>query len=246
MRLSALVIIVACAGCGAPEATPTVDETASAIRREANPNPALYEKDARPYGRSIEHWSERLWAYIYAQPFATNPFFDTSGANCGSGQEGPVWFLPSVPGATLGTTVTRSCTIPRHRSIILQLASAMNDFPCPDPNFKPAPGQSLYDFLISPISPGIDGVTGFTATLDGAPLADVLDYRFTSDDVFFFRGDPTLEQWDSCVTTHRQEAVSDGYYLMFKPLSPGAHQIVVHGQDMEGTQITLTESLTID
>ena len=129
-----------------------------------------------------------------------------------------------------------------------QLAAGVGDerLSLPDPNFQPAPGQSLYDFLISPISPGIDAVTGFTATLDGVQLDDVLDYRHTSKNVFHFKGDPTMEQWDTCVTTHRQEAVQDGYYLMFKPLSPGAHQIVVHGQDMEGTQITLTENLTID
>ena len=127
----------------------------------------------------------------------------------------------------------------------LQLASIVNDYPCPDPNFKPAPGQSLYDFLAEGIAPLIDKVDDFNVTLDGAPIHDVLHYRLTSEDLFHFQGDPSLQQYDSCITGRRQPAVADGYYLMFKPLAPGAHTIVVHGQDMHGTLVTLTEELTI-
>lgn len=250
MRSLSGLIVVACVACGAQEATPATQshKSSSSLHAErANPNPALFEKDARPYGRTVEHWSEQLWAYIYAQPFDHNPFLDSTGADCAIGQEGPVWFLPAVPGSSLGNAVTRSCTIPRHRAIILQLSSTMNDFPCPDPTFKPAPGQSLYSFLIGAITPLIDKVSGFAVTLDGVEIKDVLGYRFTSDDLFYFKGDPSMEQnFDSCVTGKRQPAVSDGIYLMFKPLAPGPHTIVVHGQDMEGNKVTLTEQLTIE
>jgi hypothetical protein len=123
----------------------------------------------------------------------------------------------------------------------------MNDFPCPDPAFKPAPGQSLYDFLLAPIAPAVDAVSGFEVTLDGVAIIDPLSYRRQSAHVFLFRGSPTLNpDFDACVTGHIQEAVSDGYYLMFKPLSPGAHTIVVNGHDMHGTPVTLTEHLTVE
>jgi hypothetical protein len=231
----------AAASCTDPD--PEISDTTEALQ---NSNPMLYAKDARPFGLSQVEWSELLWRYIYAQPLDHSPFLDTTGADCGRGQFGPVWFLPSVPGATLGATVTRSCTIPRHRAIILQLASAMNDYPCPDPTFKPAPGQSLFDFLLEPIAPGIDGVTGFEATLDGVTIHDPLSYRRTSSHVFLFKGNSSLNPgFDVCVTGHLQEAVSDGYYLMFEPLAPGPHTIVVNGHDMHGTPVTLTEQLTI-
>jgi hypothetical protein len=174
-----------------------------------------------------------------------SPARDTTGANCDVGQRGPVWFLPSVPGASLGLSVTRSCAIPRHKAIMLQLASALNDYPCPDPTFQPSPGQSLYDFLISPLLPIFDVTTGFTATLDEEEIPDVLSHRFTSPNVFHFTGDTSMFAFDGCVSGQRQEAVSDGYYLMFKPLEPGHHQIVIHGQDPAGDQITLTENLFI-
>jgi hypothetical protein len=261
MRLLPMILVAACVGCGAQGSTQT-EAASSALSSEdtnpnpalfalssedTNPNPALFEKDARPYGKSIERWSELVWSYIYAQPFDHNPFLDTTGADCAIGQEGPVWFLPAVPGSTLGTVVTRSCTIPPHRALILQLASTMNDYPCPDPAFKPAPGQSLYDFLISAITPLIDQVTGFAVTLDGVEIKSVLSYRFTSDDLFLFTGDLSLQQpFDNCVTGMAQPGVADGICLMFKPLPPGPHTIVVHGQDMHGTKVTLTENLTIE
>lgn len=252
MRLYPMVVAASLVACGGAEQPSSLSAKPSAAalsekRPPANPNPALYEKTDRPFGREIEHWSEQLWAYIYAQPLDHNPFLDTTGADCAIGQEGPVWYLPSVPGSSLGNEVTRSCTIPRHRAIILQLASAMNDFPCPDPTFKPAPGQSLFRFLLDAITPKIDQVSGFTATLDGVEIQGVLGYRFTSDDLFYFKGNLGLQQdFDTCITGKWQPAVSDGLYLMFKPLPPGPHQIVVHGQDMEGNKITLTENLTID
>ena len=239
--------LAAAAGClDTDSADPQVAETTEAIQ---NPNPMLYAANAHPFLLSQTTWSELLWSYIYAQPIDHNPFLDTTGADCARGQFGPVWFLPSVPGASLGDTVTRSCTIPRHRAIILQLASAMNDFPCPDPAFKPAPGQSLYDFLISAIAPLIDAepADAFAVTLDGVTIHDPLQHRRQSQHVFLFKGNPSLNPgFDTCVTGHIQEAASDGFYLMFQPMTPGPHTIVVNGHDMHGTPVTLTEQLTIE
>jgi hypothetical protein len=205
----------------------------------------LYRTNAHPFGHSLERWSELLWSYVYAQPFDHNPFFDATGADCAIGQGGPVWFLPAVPGSALGTLVQRSCTIPRHKAIMQQLSSLLNDYPCPDPSFRPDSGQSLYEFLIEPVLPIFDGETGFAVTLDGVSIVDPLRYRFTSDDLFHFKGDPTMQQFDGCVTGHRQPAVSDGFFLLFKPMSPGQHTIVIHSHDMQGVPVTLTQQLTI-
>ena len=88
-------------------------------------------------------------------------------------------------------------------------------------------------------------MTGFEITLDGVAIQDPLSYRFSSDDPFFFKGDLSMQAFDSCVTGKRQPAVSDGFYLMFKPLSPGEHTIVINGHDMHGVPVTLTDNLTI-
>ena len=254
MRVLAVVLVAVSIGCGADPASQqpgasaaaqTAQAQLQADRDSSNPNPMLYPVDARPFGREIERWAELLWAYIYKQPFDDNPFFDPTGALCGNDQGGPVWFLPSIPGAALGNVVTRSCTIPQGKAIMLQLMTALNDYPCPDPTFQPAPGQSLYDFLIQPLKQAFDNPAPFVITVDGVAIVNPLSYRFTSDDLFYFKGDPSMAQFDSCVTGKRQPGVVDGFYFMFKPMPPGQHTIVAVGQDMAGDHLTFTENLTI-
>src|SRR6185295_11955600 len=164
MRIFTPLFVAVLAGCGASSPS---DQDASAqgtaseeLRNRGhesnNPNPMLFPKDARPYGRPMSRWAELTWSYIYGIAPDQNPFFDTTGEHCAVDQHGPVWFLPAVPGSSLGNNVTRACTIPRGRAIMLQMSSAINDYPCPDPSFHPAPGQSLYDFLYDVISPLLD------------------------------------------------------------------------------------------
>jgi len=241
-------LFAASPGCGAGGPVPTETETTAAELSPAHhhdANPMLFAKDARVAGRSFERWSELLWSWIYAQPFDENPLLDPTGADCAVGQEGPVWFLAAVPGSALGTSVTRSCEIPRNTAVLVQLSSLLNDYPCPDPSFHPAPGQSLFDFLIDPVRPLFDNETGFAISFDGVDLVDPLSYRYTSDDLFSFEGDLSMQAFDSCVTGKHQPAVSDGFYLPFKPMTPGPHTIVVHGHDMENVPVTLTWNLTI-
>jgi len=241
-------LFAASIGCGAGGTAPAGAETVAAERSlgHDNPNPMLFPKDASPFGRSLERRSELLWSWIYAQPVDVNPILDPTGADCGQGQDQPVWFLAAVPGSSLGTVVTRSCTIPQEKAILVQLASILNDYPCPDPNFQPAPGQSLFDFLISAITPIFENYSGFVITFDGVALVDPLSYRYTSDNLFYFKGDVSMQAFDSCVTGKRQPAVSDGFYLPFKPMTPGPHTIVINGHDMMGVQVTLTWNLTIE
>ena len=249
MRIFISLCIATLLGCGS--SGPQAPQTSSASEEikhqdQTNPNPMLFSKDANPYGRPMSRWAELMWSYIYGTPIGRNPFFETTGKFCAVDQAGPVWYLPAVPGSTLGTNISRTCTIPKERAIMLQMSSADNDYPCPDPTFHPAPGQSLYDFLLSAISPLFDNVTGFTVTLDGVNIQDPLSYRFFSPNVFGFNPDPSMIAFDSCVTVRHMQGVVDGFYLLFKPMTPGQHQIVLVGHDMEGVPVTLTENLTIE
>ena len=248
MRSFTPLFVAVLVGCGA-SAPPATERASADIRHQAEdlsgPNPMLFPKTARPYGQTMSRWAELTWSYIYGIAPDQNPFFDTTGEFCAVDQAGPVWFLPAVPGSHLGTNVSRSCTIPQDKAIMLQMSSALNDYPCPDPNFHPAPGQSLYDFLISAISPLFDNVTGFTVTLDGVNINDPLSYRFFSSDVFSFTPDLGMVAFDSCITQTNMQGVVDGFYLLFKPMTPGQHTIVLIGHDMEGVPVTLTEHLTI-
>jgi hypothetical protein len=124
----------------------------------------------------------------------------------------------------------------------------LNDYPCPDPAFHPAPGQSLYDFFLEGAAAFIDTVYFLEVTIDGVPQPDMLRFRFTSDDIFQVRGDLSLQTaLDSCITGGPQPAVADGYLFMVKPLAPGQHTLVWHQKDTFGMtgDTTLTYHLTV-
>ncbi len=242
-RIFGALLVAALAGCGAE---PPTSLATAALAEQSNPNPVLFGKNARPYGASMETWGERVVKWIYEQPFDHNPMFDQTGADCGVDQHGPVWFIPPIAGPKV-SSLSRSCTIPHDKALFLDIGADTNDYPCPDPTFHPAPGQSLFDFLIATDKPIMDSVNLLEVSLDGAPLKDVLSYRFISDDLFSITGDLSLQtKYDSCITGSPQPAIVDGFFMMFKPLEPGPHTIIVHGTNTFGDDKTYTYHLTIE
>jgi hypothetical protein len=189
-----------------------------------NPNPQLFPPDSEPFGRSMLQWSEEQWRWIYSVPVAQNPNL-TPGADVDNGQHGPVFFLPTSFAAN-PSTGPFTYKIPRHKAIGYSAVGLINDYPCPDPSFKPAPGQSLFDFLMAGILPLVD-TAQLIGTLDGKPLKDLLSYHYDSDRPFYLTGDLSLQQsLDSCVTGSRQPAVSAAYFFIIKELPPGHHELV--------------------
>ena len=79
----------------------------------------------------------KWWKWVLAIPASQNPIFDQTGADCGLGQNGGVWYLAG----TTGGAVTRTCTIPAGKSIFFPIINVNNDYPCPDPGFQPPPGS---------------------------------------------------------------------------------------------------------
>jgi hypothetical protein len=232
--------LLALAACG-------VDDSAPPTTNELHGQAQLFAPDAHPFGIAMDRWAERMWKWIYRQPPETNPLLDLTGADCGVDQAGPVWFLPSLPGGPM-VVEERHCTIPRHKALLVQTATYLNDFPCPDPAFRPAPGQTLFDFLLADAAAFIDTVTLLDVTIDGVPQRDMLDYRFVSNNVFQIHGDAGLQAvFDPCITGRPQAAITDGYLFMVKPLAPGEHTLTWHVIDTFGNtgNTTLTYHLTV-
>jgi hypothetical protein len=239
-RIAYLIVVAAC--CGA------MAQAASAAPRDYadNPNPVLFPKQSQPYGADMASWGERETQWIYAQPLAHNPLFDQTGADCGVGQQWPVWFIPPIAGPRVFTG-TRMCTIPHGKAILLDIGHDTEEYPCPAfPTFQPAPGQSLYDFLSSTAKTVMESVNFLDVSLDGQPFSDVLGYRFASADLFSITGDTSLQFFDPCITGSPQSAVMDGFFMMFKPLERGAHTIFVHGTNTFGADKTFTYYLNIE
>ena len=164
------------------------------------------------------------WRGELGIPAAENPLLSPT-ADCSVNQSGPVFFIPPV---TVGSTNrVRNCTIEHGKAIAVLLSSVLNDYPCPVPTFQPAPGQSLFDFLLAGAVAGNGDIAEIDVTLDGQPLKDMLDYHFASERLMFFKGDLSLQSSvDSCITGNFQPAAVDAYLILFKPLRPGHHTIV--------------------
>src|ERR1041385_4839872 len=111
----------------------------AAPHQSTSAQPGLIPADATPYGHSYVEWAEMFWQHVLSIPAAQNPALGNS--DCTVDQSGPVWFLPAPLGATVGV----ACTIPPGKALFFPAISFENDYPCPDPNFQPAPGQSLED-----------------------------------------------------------------------------------------------------
>lgn len=227
--------------------TPAVAATNGSIQMpHAAPRPAvvldaesqsiLIESHAMWHGETFAELTERWWQWLESIPYGVGPSADPSGANCGINQEGSVWFLA----APVGGTFNRACTVPAGKAILSPLFVVIDDYPCPDPTFGPAPGQSLEGFLQADITQFVDDPhASTTATLDSTPL----HVRHVKTSLFAFTAAASNVQGDSCITGSPQLGVSDGYFVFIDPLPPGQHILhlrsVVFGSLTDVT-ITLT------
>jgi hypothetical protein len=239
-RIAAAIVAVACFAA-------LSSATASAEQSESNPNPELYRQDARPFGTDIATWAERATQWIWGTPLDRSPLFDPTGANCAVNQEGPVWYIARIAGPPVFSG-TRTCTIPRHKAVFLYIGAVVDSYPCPDPNWHPAPGQSLYEFMLADAKAGMNLVDHLEVSLDGRQLSNVFSYRYHSDNLFELTGDPSLrEVLDPCITGWGQPAVLDGFFMVFKPLKKGRHVLRVHGTATPiGHDKTFTYFLTVE
>ena len=102
----------------------------------------------------------------------------------------------------------------------------------------------MEDFLTEGAQAIIDQVTNVELLIDGVPAPNMLGQRVTSP-LFSITGDPSLTAgFDPCIIGTPQPAVSDGYWVMVLPLSPGEHILLVT-VDFAGTQFVTENHVTI-
>jgi hypothetical protein len=222
----------------------TADEPAlaseSSLSDDDSSNPQLFGKDSHPYGISMKEWAFNWMRWVYSIPAATNPVI-VAGVDYDQHQVGPVYFVPTGPNHN------DAFTVPRHKAVAIMLSQINNDYPCPDPTFKPAPGQSLFEFLSTGLTKVNDNVTVMEVTLDGEPIVDPSRYRYTSSRLFYFVGDKSLAtSFDACVTGVLQPAVADDFFILLKPLSRGQHVLVTHIVNADGDVFDRTRTITTE
>jgi hypothetical protein len=102
----------------------------------------------------------------------------------------------------------------------------VDDYPCPDPAWHPASGQSLEEFLTLDAKAIVDNMVPSELYIDDKPVVDktMLPKFRLSTRLFNFTGDLSLLAVDGCVTGKKQQAVSDGWFAIIDGLKPGIHK----------------------
>ncbi len=191
------------------------------------------------FDKSITEWTEEWWKWSMSLPAAENPQF-VLDQNCAVGQDDPVFFLPGFSGAAVSE---RTCNVPFGQLVLFPARTLINDYPCPDPAFEPAEGQSLRDFLADGAAAAIDAPNDLKVTVDGVEV-DTTRHRHATP-IFNFTGDISLQPiFDSCITGTEQQGVSDGMWLMLA-LAPGEHTVRMTASAPDGTQGSRTVKVKV-
>jgi hypothetical protein len=176
--------------------------------------PGVYPPDSKPYGLTYGEWTAKWWQWAYSMPEALNPMNDDTGRNCANNQTGPVWLLAG----TGGGAVTRQCTIPSDKGILIPIINVACDS-------ATDPASDTEAELRACTKADQDTVIGKEITVDGINVGNLDSYRFQSP--LFNLTFP--ENNVAGVAPQTAKAVSDGFWILLEPLSPGMHDIHFKG-----------------
>ena len=189
----------------------------------------IFPRQEIVHGKSYEEWAAAWWQWVFAIPADVNPNLD---GPCDVNQPDPVFFL----GANFGGTTTRSCAVPAGKAIFFPILNAYvsncpenadESYTCEDATSEEYihdNAESLLD-LDNTLSLEIDGVAveldeyrAHTATFTTSAPED-------EEDRLEACSGPIRDNACGAPVGSPRNAASDGYWVMLRPLSPGAHQI---------------------
>jgi hypothetical protein len=248
----AAALVAALGGCsvGAGESPPAQEITGreptgagavgSASSALSIPDFFVFPNDAVVAGLSVTRWTEQFWRWLSSVPAAQNPDL-VLGVSCGVDQTEDVFFVPPF----MANDYTRTCKVQVGRPVLVLLQAVLNSFPCPDPTFHPAPGQTLQAFLQQGAVAFVDTITGVSMTVDGEPI-DIPAHRVTSP-LFINDVTPSIIApiGDPCLTGSPQPAVSDGWFVMLL-LTPGQHDVHMLSVNPDGSTDDRTVVLDVE
>jgi hypothetical protein len=190
-----------------------------------NADSRVFPVNSHPHGSSYAEWSAKHWQWLYSLPVDHHPLFDT--ADCSAGQSGQVWFLggtftlSTANGIVIGK-VTRNCTIPPGKALFFPLLDAE----CSTIEGNGTTEEELRACAKSSADPIILG--SLFCVVDGNPVSALAQYRVQSP-LFNFGPLPENNVLEAsgivAPAGSTSPSVSDGYFVILKPLSVGRHTI---------------------
>jgi hypothetical protein len=206
-------------------------------RADSTSNLGIVPPDSVYDGHTYGGWSARWWQYVLSQPASSNPLLDATGAGCGVGQSGPVFFLV---GSDIGPVNRTQCVVPAGKALFFPLVNGLDvHVPCSALNPSICDTQNTDQLIWN----DLENTAGFTisslyAKIDGVPVSNLdaatTPYRACAGPVSrcsapsFSLTFPADNFFGIPAGTY-SPAVADGVYLLLAPLTPGAHTITFGG-----------------
>ena len=170
--------------------------------------------DAKVEDKGYPELTAAWWQW--AEALDGLPYHDRDGRACAVAQEGPVWFLAGTTGRF---NARRECTVPLGKHLLLPVINMIHY----------TPGHALRGDRVPSCrqlqawaAVNNDQLSSAVVLLDGVPVKDVSRYRVRSRGCF-----PLYPDQPPPPNHLVQIAASDGYWLLFPPLSPGRHTLSV-------------------
>lgn len=194
--------------------------------------PRLYPVTSAPFGNSYSDWAAAWWQWALSLPVAGHPLFDETGAQCGAGQSGPVFFLGGVFNVS-GSAVRTECRVPSGKTLFFPILNVE----CSNVEGNGVNATELRacgDFFASL-------ATNLRLEVNGISITHLDRFRtVTPSFQFAVPDDDLLGAFGVATSTgtcfpqadgHCEPYLSagDGFYVMLGPLSDGRHGIRFRG-----------------
>ncbi len=174
-----------------------------------------------PYlGKTYGDWSADWWKWVFSIRTSKNPLL-LKGEIGDAGQSGSVWFLA---GTYNEIGIVRYVKIPAGKALF---------FPIINSEYSNIEKPGLSEQKLRALAKNdIDHVTVKEVKVDGKKLKNLDNFRVESKYFrFTFPEDNLLDLFTgSDQHAGSSKAVSDGYWIMLKPLPTGDHDISIHGK----------------
>jgi len=210
--LSVFAFFTACQKDANPSMNNPSQNAGQSQVRFSNPN-LVFPPMAHMSGKTYGEWGAEWWKWTVSFDCATSPHVAATGSLQDQNQSGSVYFLAGAP---FNMPAHRSAHVTSDQSLFFSLLARIED----DTTGIAGTGMSVTDYLTSSAIGAVDGVDILSATLDGVTITNPTDFRAHSG-LFSYTGNPA-----GCVigvTGLPTDAVTDGYWLMLKPLPVGTH-----------------------
>ncbi len=190
---------------------------------------ATFPPEVKPYGLTYAEWAAWWWQRMFSISTQDNPAVDNSGKNCNQSQNGPVWFLA---GTVVTSRIVRACTIPVGKALFFPI---INSERC-TAEFHDATDSRLLKLVTN----DVDQVTGLGLKVDGVEIQDFARYRVQTPPFHLIISDKNFLEHRPGIA----RMVSDGFWVLLKPMTTGKHTIQFTGID-PNLQLDVTYDLTV-